>query len=66
MDRVIQKKWSGIYDLNASILNYSTSNTLLNDKHGLFATDRVFSEMRHEIFKLDWSEKVHYFKFHVW
>jgi len=59
MDRVIQKKWTGKYDLNASVLNYSTSNTLLNDKYSLFATDRVFSELRHEIFKLDWSDKTH-------
>ena len=66
MDRVIQKKWNGIYDLNASIFDYSLSSTLIHDKHGLFATDRVFSEMRHEMFQLDMSHKTHFYKFHVW
>jgi hypothetical protein len=46
MDRVITKKWSGKYDLNASILDYSTSFVLLADKHQIFATDRVFTELR--------------------
>jgi len=42
MDRVIQKKWRGKYDLNANVIDYSTSYTMLCDKHSLFATDRVF------------------------
>ena len=66
MDRVITKKWSGIYDLNAGILDYSISNILLKDKHALYATDRLFSELRHEIFNLDCSDKTHRYKFHVW
>ena len=66
MDRVIQKKWSGKYDINASILDYSTCSQLISDKYGLFATDRVFSELNHEMFHLDKSEKTHMFKFHCW
>jgi hypothetical protein len=46
MDRVIQRKWSGTYDINASIHNYSTSYTLLTDTHGIFLTDRVFTELK--------------------
>ena len=45
MDRVISKKWSGKYDINASIADYSTSHTLMADKHQIFATDRVFTEL---------------------
>lgn len=33
MDRVIQKKWKGKYDINASIFDYSTSYVCLVDKH---------------------------------
>ena len=42
MDRVIQKKWNGKYDINATILDYSTAFTLMRDKYTLFATDWVF------------------------
>jgi hypothetical protein len=66
MDRVIMKKWSGKFDINSSILDYSTCSQLIRDKHGLLATDRVFVELNHEMFKIDWSDKTHYFKFHVW
>ena len=66
MDRVIQKKWAGKYDLNATILDYSTSYTLLRDKHLLFATDRVFSEIKHEMLTLDRRDRTHQYKFHVW
>lgn len=66
MDRVIQKKWAGKFDLNAVMLDYSTSYTLLADKFSLFATDRVFSEISHEMFTLDRSDRTHPNKFHVW
>ena len=66
MDRVIQKKWKGKYDINASIFDYSTSYVCLVDKHQIFATDRVFSELRHEMFTLNCSDKTHYFKMNVW
>ena len=42
MDRVIQKKWNGKYEINATILDYSTAFTLMRDKYTLFATDWVF------------------------
>ena len=66
MDRVIQKKWLGKYDINSSILDYMTSYTLFNDKYQLFATDRVFAELGHEIFHFERNDKTHFFKFHVW
>jgi hypothetical protein len=66
MDRVIQKKWAGKFDLNAVMLDYSTSYTLLADKFSLFATDRVFSEISHEMFTYDRSDRTHQHKFHVW
>jgi hypothetical protein len=50
MDLVITKKWTGKYDLNASILDYSTSYTLIRDRFRLFTTDRVFSELKEEMF----------------
>jgi hypothetical protein len=31
MDQVITKKWTGKYTINSSILDYSTSFTLLQD-----------------------------------
>jgi len=66
MDRVIQKKWNGKFDINSNMMDYSTSYTLLLDKYGLFATDRVFSEIKHEMMTLDLSERTHSYKFHVW
>ena len=45
MDRVIQKKWNGKFDINSSVLDYSTCSQLITDKHGLLATDRVFIEI---------------------
>ena len=66
MDRVIQKKWSGKYDVNASILDYSTCSQLISDKHGLFATNRVFAELNHEMLNLDKRDKTHRYKFHCW
>ena len=66
MDRVIQKKWSGKYDLNASIADYSTSYTLLKDKHQIFASDRVFTELKLQVLTLDWSDMTHPYKFNVW
>ena len=66
MDRVIQKKWTGKYDINATILDYSTSYTLMRDKFSLFATDWVFQELRHEMLTIDRSDKTHGLKFQVW
>ena len=53
MDRVISKKWAGRFDINSRILDYSVGSVLLADRFGLFATDRLFSELRHEIFRFD-------------
>lgn len=66
MDRVIQKKWSGKYDVNSTVLDYSTCSQLISDRHGLFATDRVFSELNHEMLKLDQQDRTHRYKFHCW
>ena len=66
MDRVIEKKWSGQFDINSSILDYSTSHNVFEDKHNLFKTDRVFSEIRHEMLTFNKQEKTHQFKFEVW
>ena len=53
MDRVIQKKFNGKYDTNVSVSDYSTGYTLLQDKYQLYATDRVFSELRVHVFNFD-------------
>ena len=66
MDRIIQKKWNGKYDINKTILDYSTSYTMAADVYSLFATDRVFDEIRHEMFTLVRSDRVHLFKYPVW
>lgn len=66
MDRVIQKKWIGKFDINSSILDYSTPQILMRDKHGLFATDRIFSELKLHILNSNWSERTHNYKFYVW
>ena len=66
MDRVIQKKWNGKFEINATIQDYSTAFTLMRDKYTLFATDWVFQELRHEMLTIDRSDKTHGFKFHVW
>lgn len=47
MDRVIQKKWKGKYDLNSSVMDYSTQYTLIKDRFGLYANDTVFAELKH-------------------
>jgi hypothetical protein len=66
MDRVISKKWEGKFDVNSGIMDYSTANLLYNDKFKLYATDRLFSELRIEILNFDRSDQTHYYKFHVW
>ena len=66
MDRVIQMKWSGKYDINASIADYSTSFTLMKDKHLIFASDRVFTELKLQVLTLDWSDTTHQYKYNVW
>lgn len=55
-----------MFDVNASMMDYSTANLLYNDKFKLYATDRLFSELRIEILNFDMSDRTHYFKFHVW
>lgn len=66
MDRVIQKKWIGKFDINATIMDYSTAYTLMRDKYMLFATDWVFQELNHEMLTFDRSDKTHGLKFNVW
>lgn len=66
MDRVISKKWQGRFDINSSFLDYSVSSVLYHDRFGLFASDRLFSELRHELRNFDRKDQTHQFKFHVW
>ena len=66
MDRVISKKWSGRFDVNTVVMDNSTAMLLYNDKFHLYATDRMFSELRLEMFDFDRSDRTHYWKFHVW
>jgi hypothetical protein len=66
LDRIIQTKWNGKYDLNASFLDYSTGYAILNDSHDLFCGDQVFHEIRYTMLRLDRSDLVHKFKFEVW
>jgi hypothetical protein len=66
MDRIIQKKWQGIYDITSTIAEYSTSYIVFEDVYKIYATDRVFNEIRLEVCTLDRRDRVHYFKFWVW
>lgn len=66
MDNIIQKKWNGKFEINATLQDYSTSVVMVMDKYGLFATDRVFDEMRFEMFTLDRHDLVHLLKYEVW
>ena len=59
MDRVIQKKWTGIFDLNSDMMDYSTSTSILHDTYKLFSSDRLFSEIFHEMLNFDGSSKTH-------
>lgn len=45
MDRIIQRKWNGFYDVNATLLDYSTSYMMVNDIFNLFTSDNVFNEI---------------------
>jgi hypothetical protein len=56
MDRVIQKKWQGKYDINSDITDYSTSHCLIYDKYNIFADDNVFQELSYKILKLNCSD----------
>ena len=61
MDRVIDKKWKGKHEVNADVLDFSTSYTMVNDQHELFTNDRIFQEMKLEMFTLDKSDRSHKF-----
>lgn len=49
-----------------TIDDYSTGYTLMADKYQLYATDRVFSELRVHVLNFDRATWVHGYKFHVW
>ena len=66
MERVIQNKWKGKFDINSSIYHYSLSYNLYVDKHRLYTSDRIFSEIWFYIKTFDLSDKTHQYKFHVW
>lgn len=66
MDRVITAKWEGKYNINCGIMDYSTSYTMMQDKYKIFATDRVFSEIKVQMTTTDCRSKTHWFKFKVW
>lgn len=66
VDRVIQKKWTGKYELNQTMMDFSTASKILTDKYKLFTKDRLSSELRHEMMNFNLSEKTHQYKFHVW
>jgi hypothetical protein len=59
VDKVIQKKWKGKYELNSSIFDYSTSYCLLTDDLKIFETDNIFLELYYKIFTFDCSQKTH-------
>jgi len=66
LDRLIQEKWSGKYDINSSLSEYSTGFVLLRNSSGLFTSDLVMQEIYYEMFTLNRQERVHNFKFQVW
>ena len=66
LDRIIQNKWNGKYDINASFADYSTGFTMLKDQHNIFISDLVFQEISYEMFTLSRGHTVHNFKFEVW
>jgi len=45
MERVIENKWRGKYEINSNILHYSINYNLFVDKFRLFTSDTVFSEL---------------------
>lgn len=66
LDRVITAKWEGKYSINCGIMDYSTSYSMMKDKYKIFATDRVFSEIKVHMNTTDCRNKTHWFKFKVW
>ena len=42
LDRIITQMWTGPYEINASMADYSTSYMLMTDKHNIFATEHWF------------------------
>jgi hypothetical protein len=66
LDRIINGMWTGPFEINASIADYSTSYMLMRDKHDIFAKEHWFQETLHEMLTLDRSHQVHLFKFEVW
>lgn len=66
MDRVISKKWTGKFEVNSAIMDYSTAWTMLKDKNSIFATDLVFFQLDLDMFNFDRGEAMHQLKFNVW
>ena len=66
VERIICNKWNGIYDLNASLADYSTGFVVGQDRNKIFASERWLSEINYEMFTIDRSNLVHGFKYAVW
>jgi hypothetical protein len=45
MDKFIVSKWKGDIETNATVFDYSTSMTILNDQHGLFLSDKMWGTL---------------------
>ena len=50
IDRVINKKWNGKYNINSSPLDDSISYAILQNEYDVFSTDHIFKEIRIKLF----------------
>ena len=66
IDRILSIKWFGPFEINAVFSDYSTGYTVMDDKHEIYASDRWFQEIVHDMMTVDRSHQVHQFKFEVW
>lgn len=66
LDRIINIKWNGPYDINSSTADYSTGCVVLKDSHQIMSSDRWFQEIMHEMLTFDRNHQTHIFKFEVW
>lgn len=66
LDRIINHKWNGPYEINSTIADYSTSYTILRDQLNIFSSDRWFQETMLDMLTFERSNQVHSFKYQVW
>ena len=53
LDRIIQNKWNGQFDINAAFADYSTGFVMCKDAHNIFVSALVLQEVQYEMFTLN-------------